>query len=381
MARSARLTATSSGEEPRGSAPLLRTLEIGSSGGMGWPPAEELRRLIAHDRMSNVLALHDALGMTTLDRRYLRGIRGTWGRLLRRMPFRVAQAVELVRRRKDVDAMLTWGERDAVWVSSLMLLLRRRPAHVSILFWPAKRKKALPLRVVQHGVDRMIIPSPLQRQLAVERFGLPRSKVVSIPWSVDTRFFRPMPCASRQDTICSVGLEMRDYATLLAALHPLDIRCHIAVGAGAASATPNDALAGMPLREGITVGRKSPVELRQLYACSQFVVVPLHPSNSDNGITTCLEAMAMSKAVICTQTAGQTGVLQHGVNSIRVPPHDELALRRAIERLLNDRVLCARLGAAGRRLVVERYDSVQVAQRFAAVFRAAVEQRRSDTGL
>lgn len=376
-----KLGATFSGEGPGGSAPRLRTLEVGSSVGMGWPPVEELRRLVAEDRVSNVLALHDALGIAPLDGRYLARLPGTWGRLLRRLPFRMAQAIELVRRRKAVDAVFTWGERDAIAVGALMLLPRRRPAHVSILFWPAKWKKALPLRVVQRGVDRMIIPSPLQRRLALERFGLPRRKVVDIPWSVDTRFFRPMPCPGPQETICSVGLEMRDYATLLAALQPLDIRCHIAVGAGAASSTPKDALAGMPLREGITVGRKSPADLRELYACSRFVVVPLQPSNSDNGITTCLEAMAMGRAVICTETRGQIGVLQDGVNSIRVPPRDEVALRRAIERLWNEPELCARLGAAGRTLVEERYDNVRVAQRVATVFREATDERRSDAGL
>ena len=369
--------ATSSRGKPRAAGPRLRTLEIGSSGGMGWPPVDELRRLIAEDRMSNVLALHDALGVTTLDGRYLAGIRGAWGRLLRWLPFRAAQAMEVLRRRNAFDAILTWGERDAIGVGALMLLLSRRPVHVSILFWPAKWKKALPLRVVQRGVDRMIVPSPLQRRLSLEQFGLPTSKVVDLPWTVDTRFFRPMPCAGPHDTICSVGLEMRDYATLLAALHPLDFRCHIAVGAGAATSTPEDALAGMPLREGITLGRKSPVELRELYACSRFVVVPLHPSDSDNGITTCLEAMAMGRAVICTETAGQIGVLQDGVNSIRVPPRDEVALRRAIERLWNEPELCARLGAAGRRLVEERYDDVQVAQRFATVFEDAVQERHA----
>jgi glycosyltransferase involved in cell wall biosynthesis len=138
----------------------------------------------------------------------------------------------------------------------------------------------------------------------------------------------------------------------------------------------------MPLREGITVGRKSLTELRELYACSRFVVVPLQPSNSDNGITTCLDAMAMGRAVICTRTAGQIGALEDGVNSIRVPPHDTIALRRAIERLWSDPELCAQIRRGrqknGRR---ERYDNVQVAKRFAAVFKDAVDERRSATGL
>jgi hypothetical protein len=49
-------------------------------------------------------------------------------------------------------------------------------------------------------------------------------------WAVDTRFWRPMTRVS--DMICSVGQEMPDYGTLLKALNPLGIRCHIATGTG-----------------------------------------------------------------------------------------------------------------------------------------------------
>jgi glycosyltransferase involved in cell wall biosynthesis len=63
------------------------------------------------------------------------------------------------------------------------------------------------------------------------------------------------------------------------------------------------------------------------------------------------------------------------VNSIRVPPRDAVALRRAIERLWGDPELCSRLGAAGRRLVEERYDSYQTAQRLAMIVKQAADER------
>jgi glycosyltransferase involved in cell wall biosynthesis len=85
-------------------------------------------------------------------------------------------------------------------------------------------------------------------------------------------------------------------------------------------------------------------------------VVPLVPSDSDNGITTILEAFAMGKGVICTETPGQVGVLEHGVNCLRVPPFDADALREAIRELWDDPGKCERLGAAGRELVVERHN-------------------------
>jgi glycosyltransferase involved in cell wall biosynthesis len=361
-----------------GSARELRTLMVSGKAGLegdGWPPREEARRLIDADRLSDILALHDALGVTVLDARYLAGLPGLWGRLLRRLPFRIAQAAEIARRRHELDAVLTWGERDAARVAALMCFLSRRPAHVSILFWISDWKKSLPLRLLQRWIDRMMIAAPLQYRFAVDTLRLPPGKVVNVPWAVDTRFWRPLPASGGGDTICAVGLELRDYATFVAALRPLEIPCHIAVG----SVRETGGLDVGPLPDQVTVGRKPITELRVLYARSRFVVVPLLPSDSDQGITTCLEAMAMAKAVICTDTVGQAGVLEDGVNSVRVPPLDEPALRNAIEQLWNDPDLCERLGAAGRRLVEEQYGLDTVVPRIAALCReAAAERGRPD---
>jgi glycosyltransferase involved in cell wall biosynthesis len=360
----------------------FRTIMISSREGIqgdGWAAPADLRRLVDEDRAADVLALHRALAVTVLDSAYLAQVPGAWGWLLGRLPFRLAQIVELVRVRHDFDIVLTWGERDAVRVGALLSLLRRRPAHMTVLFWISDWRKALPLALARRGLDRLVIAAPLQLRFAVERLRLPRKKVVSIPWSVDARFWRPMPVdpAENGDGICSVGLEMRDYETLLRALEPLAIPCHIAAASRrtAPKALPHD----LELNDRsalVTVGAKSQEQLRALYARSRFVVVPLLPSDSDNGITTCLEAMAMGKALICTETAGQVGVLEAGVNSIRVPPGDEIALRCAIERLWTDPDLCSRLGAAGRALVESRYSDEIVLPRLVALCEETIAERR-----
>ncbi len=105
----------------------------------------------------------------------------------------------------------------------------------------------------------------------------------------------------------------------------------------------------------MTLGRKSHPELRDLYARARFVVVSLLPSDMDNGITVITEAFAMGRAVICTDSPGQTGLLEPGVNCLRVPPFDPQAFRAAIVELWEDPERCRRLGAAGRAAVVERH--------------------------
>ena len=266
--------------------------------------------------------------------------------------------------------MLSWGENIAFPVAALMCVMpRRRPGHIAILMvpfheagpssWKRRVKWAVVARLARRGIDQINVPAPLQRQWAGERWKLPAERFVDARWPVDTSFWRPMD--EPGDLICAVGREMRDYATLIEALRPLDIRCHIAAGTavyygGFGSRDPRATNAGddsVPAT--ITVGSKSLPELRELYARSRFVVVPVLPSVSDNGISTVMEAMAMGRAVISTETAGRADILQHGVNCLLVPPQDVGALRSAIERLWNEPDLCARLGANARRAVVEAH--------------------------
>jgi glycosyltransferase involved in cell wall biosynthesis len=159
--------------------------------------------------------------------------------------------------------------------------------------------------------------------------------------------------------ICCVGREMRDYSTFVEAVRPLEIRCHIAAGAADEGSNPWLRLEERDLPPSVTLGAMSPLELRELYRRSRFVVIPLIPSDSDNGITTALEAFAMGRAVICTDTPGQVGVLEDGVNCLRVPPRDAVALRAAIDRLWADPALCDQLGAAGRALVERNHTIAQ----------------------
>ena len=66
------------------------------------------------------------------------------------------------------------------------------------------------------------------KDFAINTLGIPASKIRFIPYYVDQKFWRPMPC--EEDMICSVGVEMRDYPTLIEAMRGLTMKCHIAAG-------------------------------------------------------------------------------------------------------------------------------------------------------
>lgn len=153
---------------------------------------------------------------------------------------------------------------------------------------------------------------------------------------------------------------MRDYRTLLEALRGTDIPCHIAADhvrvdrlGFARRVSTNRLAAGAPTN--VTIGRRPLVELRDLYARSRFVVVPLRPSDTDNGVTVILEAMSMGKPVICSRTRGQVDVVQEGVTGLFVPVGDPKALRMAMLELWNNPERAREMGRAARAYVEKHH--------------------------
>src|SRR4029079_2076138 len=88
-----------------------------------------------------------------------------------------------------------------------------------------------------------------------------------------------------------------------------------------------DSSAGIAVPANVTARGYDLFALRQLYADSAFVVVPLEVTDFQAGITPILEAMSMGKAVICTRTPGQTDTIVDGETGIYVEPGDPGALR------------------------------------------------------
>jgi glycosyltransferase involved in cell wall biosynthesis len=77
-----------------------------------------------------------------------------------------------------------------------------------------------------------------------------------------------------------------------------------------------------------------------------------------------LEYMAAGRAVVATAVGGNTQLIEDGVHGLLVPPGDPAALARAVERLLADAGLAARLAGAARRRARERYSRQAMVRRF-----------------
>jgi glycosyltransferase involved in cell wall biosynthesis len=78
------------------------------------------------------------------------------------------------------------------------------------------------------------------------------------------------------------------------------------------------------------------------------------------------EAQASGLAVIGTRMGGIPEAFVPDESGLLVEPHDDRELRSAIRRLYDDRVLCARFAATGRRYARRRFAARRIAEQFAA---------------
>lgn len=331
----------------------MKTLTL-ISAGIGKPEPEELERRERADETPRATLFEKTLESDMLDERYFHSLSPVRRRVYGTLPVHVAQVIEAYRVYRRYDAIISWAEHLGLPLAGLLKVTGARIPHVCIFSWISKRKKAHLLKRVYSHIDRLILMSSVQRDFAINNLGIPASRITFLRWAVDQKFWRPMDVPST--TICSVGREMRDYATLIEAMRGLDIPCHIA--AGGIVAGKNDAWkarANGTVPRHVTVGRKSFSDLRALYACSRFVVIPVLPTDTDNGTTSILEAMAMGKTVICSQVEGQKDVIVEGKTGLFVPPRDPRALRDAIHYLWTNPDVAEGMGRAARTYVEQHH--------------------------
>jgi glycosyltransferase involved in cell wall biosynthesis len=296
----------------------------------------------------------------------------------RLLPSWIQVALEVHRRRDEYDVIVSWG-RVSLMLMALQRLARQPKPHIAIMDWFSKPNIRVPMRLCGRKLHAIVTWSSVQRDYAIQELRIPPSKIHLVKHFVDQDFWTPQ--TRETDMISSAGKEMRDYPTLIEALRGTGLRCHIAA---------NDVLM---VRSGIipsqrqsikglvgdadnlvTVGAVPLSDLKNLYARSRFVVVPLVASETNNGVTVILEAMAMGKPVICSRTKGQVDVIEDGVTGFYVPVGDAIALRNAMLALWNEPDLASAMGARAR-AYVEQHHTLEM---FCEQVKSAIEASLSD---
>jgi glycosyltransferase involved in cell wall biosynthesis len=215
-------------------------------------------------------------------------------------------------------------------------------------------------RFAYRGVDRLVYFSRNQTDTYRTMLGMPEERLAFVPFGVDHEQWAPVD-ADDDGTVLAVGRDRgRDWPTLFDAVRGSDLRVRLAC-------RPED-IAGLDVPTNVErLGLVSRDEYRDLTARASVVVVPTEVRPYPTGQSVTLESMSMGKCCVVTDTPAMSDYLIGGVNALLIPPHDPIALRNSLERAVCDPELRARIGAAARRSVLERFTAEEMWRRVATM--------------
>jgi len=209
------------------------------------------------------------------------------------------------------------------------------PSHSS--FWKNRfRQLAL------SSVDFLWVYAPSVARRYVEWYNFPPEKIFTLKFHHTlTGFDFPQP--TRGDYIFAGGDSQRDYATLIEAVKGLECKVVIATRR----------LPPKHLPQNVEWRSVTPEEFRRLMAGSNFVVLPLDTSRgSTSGQQSYLNAMALGKLVIVTDTEDASYYIENGVTGILVPSGNAQELRAAIVWALHNGLEVDRIGTRAREVAL-----------------------------
>lgn len=245
--------------------------------------------------------------------------------------------------------------------------------------------KVIPLRVVRTRIlcripQRLVAVSESTRRDALSKLAVPPERVVTVHNGTDVARYRPLEgferAAVRLGLGCPAGVpligvvarvvDVKGHHVLLEALPSILSAvpdAHVVFVGKTDDTAYVKRLEEMAERFGVA-GRVHLTGTRRdipevLNALDVFVL----PSHVEGLSRAALEAMACGVPVVASDTDGNREAMTHGVNALLVQPGDAGALGSEIQRVLRGRSLAERLGAEGRRTVVERFDSRRAAER------------------
>ena len=250
-------------------------------------------------------------------------------------------------RRTSASLYLSLSEK--VGLPLALMGTRGRPHVLLAHNLTSERKRTLQKRTgYLHRFDRVLVLCRTQETYLRNEARLPEGKIRFVYNQVDHRFFAPSS-ERAENYVLSVGRERRDYETLMSAVGSLNVPTTILASSPWSRAEDGQKVipANVSLRRGLTFAT-----LRDLYERAALVVVPLQ-SGTDYaaGVTGVLEAMAMQKPLIVSDTPGIRDYVTPDETARVVPPGDPDALARAIAELLEDRAHADTLARNARRVV------------------------------
>jgi glycosyltransferase involved in cell wall biosynthesis len=197
-------------------------------------------------------------------------------------------------------------------------------------------------------------------------------RVVTLPGGVDVGRFQPQPAdpglrrrLGAADNRLLVGMlgglrGMKGHDRVVEAAERLaDDRLHFAfVGGGSAEATIRDRVQRSRVAGSFTIAGFADDPGAAMAAFDVALYVPVESEGMSRVVW---EYLAAGRPLIASRVGVVSEVLRDGEHALLVHAGDATALAGALRRLIHDPALRARIGEAGRRLVVDRYSGATLA--------------------
>lgn len=242
-------------------------------------------------------------------------------------------------------------------VAALVGLRRRRPPVVMAeANWKAgtgvdRRLRVAGIRAISRAVTLFCVVSKHELEVFPSTWGISPDRVVYTSFYYTLGEEELAVPTSEGGGIFAGGNPMRDYGTLIEAARGLGVQASIA--------TSRPEILGYPaMPSNVRVGPVPHDEYVRRMRASDVVVVPLMPRTvRSGGEQTYLNAMALGKVTIVTDSPGASDYIESGVTGIIVPPADPAAMREAISWATDpaNREAARRMGQAAKEYVLPRF--------------------------
>jgi colanic acid/amylovoran biosynthesis glycosyltransferase len=245
--------------------------------------------------------------------------------------------------------------RTAFWINKFFAITFSFTAHANDVFTP---------RTFETGLDKLVdmaraivTETNYAAQFLRERFPSCAERIHRIYNGLDLGEFGHADFSSTSPLIIAVGrlIPKKGFSDLIRACALLaqrgkSFRCEI-IGEGPLANELRGQIDELGLQDNaVLTGPKPQTQLRRRFAAANVFVLPsvIDPDGGmDNLPTVIMEAMATGLPVVSTNIGGIPEMVIENETGFLVQPGDAAAMADAIERVISDRSLAARLGHSG----------------------------------
>jgi glycosyltransferase involved in cell wall biosynthesis len=281
----------------------------------------------------------------------------------------------LARRFADHDVVHVHRGKEH-WLAAVANRLVSRPL-------PLVRTRHIAQAVRPHAANRWLyrrataltvaVTEAIRRQYLAADLAEP-ARVVTLCGGADTDTYRPdVPAGAGRARLGAVdGVALVGMVSGLRVMKGHDLVVEAAADLDARGIRPRFTFVGQGSQEAALRGLIARRGLGERFTLAGFVDEPPEvmpaldvalyvPVESEGMSRVVFEYLAAGRALIASRVGVVPEILADGEHALLVPAGDASALAGALERLLGDEGLRARLGEAGRRLVLERYSGARLA--------------------